>query len=213
MTTELPGVGIDDFIEQKDFDALSKNQKKKVIDKILSDIYLFKDWYWVLSQLDLEPLETNYDQKIKEPKPYYGAGGESQEHKDFKNFIADNPDFFGLSSKITGKTEYELPSMDLIDVVFRNKNEMIGIEVKSFISNSADIQRGLFQCVKYKALLEAEQIVNDLKPNCRVILALETKLPNNLIPVKNQLGIEVYEHNSDKKRGITTYKNNRAISR
>ena len=202
---EIPGSGVEEFIEYSDFQSLNKSQKRKVVDKILTDIYLYKDWYWVLSELNLKPLETDFDQKLKEPRPRYGKGGESQQHKDFKNFIARNPELFGLSTKLNGVTEYELPSMDLIDVVFKNKDEIIGIEVKSFISNSADIQRGLFQCVKYKALLEAEQIVNDLIPNSRVILALETKLPDNLIAVKNQLGIEVYEHNANKKRGTTMY--------
>ena len=200
---EIPGLGVEEFIEYSDFKSLNTSQKRKVVDKILSDIYLYKDWYWVLSELNLKPLETDFDQKLKEPKPRYGIGGESQQHKDFKNYIAANPDLFGLSSKLDGITEYELPSMDLIDVVFKNKDEIIGIEVKSFISNYADIQRGLFQCVKYKALLEAEQIVNDLIPNSRVILALENELPSNLIAVKNQLGIEVYEHNANKKRGAT----------
>ena len=128
----MPGSGVEDFIEYKYFESLNKSQKRKVVDKILSDIYLYKDWYWVLSELNLKPLETNFDQKLKEPKPFYGKGGESQEHKDFKNYIANNPVLFGLSSKLTGITEYELPSMDLIDVVFINKDEIIGIEVKSF---------------------------------------------------------------------------------
>lgn len=198
---EMPGSGVEDFIEYKYFESLNKSQKRKVVDKILSDIYLYKDWYWVLSELNLKPLETNFDQKLKESKRFYGKGGESQEHKDFKNYVANNPVLFGLSSKLTGITEYELPSMDLIDVVFQNKDEIIGIEVKSFISNSADIQRGLFQCVKYKALLEAEQVVNDKTPNSRVILALENKLPEKLIGIKNQLGIEVYECNSNKNLG------------
>lgn len=202
---KIPGSGVEEFIAYADFESLNKSQKRKVVDKILTDIYLYKDWYWVLSELNLKPLETNFDEKIKEPRPYYGQGGESQEHKDFKNYIASNPELFGLSTKLNGITEYELPSMDLIDVVFENKDEIIGIEVKSFISNSADIQRGLFQCVKYKALLEAKQIVNDLIPNNRVILALENQLPDNLIAVKNQLGIEVYEHNANKKRDTTTH--------
>ncbi|MAQ40680.1 MAG: hypothetical protein CMH15_06445 [Mesonia sp.] len=201
---EIPGSGIEEFSEYSNFQSLNKGQKRKAVDKVLTDIYLYKDWYWVLTELNLKPLETDFDQKIKEPRPNYGAGGESQQHKDFKNYIADNPKLLGLSSKLIGITEYELPSMDLIDVVFKNKDEIIGIEVKSYISNSADIQRGLFQCVKYKALLESEQIVNDHIPNSRVILALEKELPNNLIAVKNQLGIEVYEY----KRNIKKLQNN-----
>lgn len=202
-SAELPGEGITWFIEQKDFESLTQNQRRKVIDNILTEIYLYKDWHWVLSELGLTPITSDYDKKLKKKKKYYGGGGESEAHKDFKNFIAENPNLFDLSSKLIGTTEYELPSMDAIDVVFTNKDEIIGIEVKSFISNSADIQRGLFQCIKYKALLEAEQKVNDLLPNSRVILAVEGKFPISLIPIKNQLGIEVYEHKSDKKRATT----------
>ena len=211
-TEEIPGPGVEEFIKYSNFQLLNKTQKRKVVDKILSDIYLYKDWYWVLSQLNLKPLETNFDQILKKPRLNYGLGGESQQHKDFKNYIAANPQLFGLSSNLIGITEYELPSMDQIDVVFKNKDEIVGIEVKSFISSVGDIQRGLFQCIKYKALLEAEQIVNDLIPNSRMILALENKLPNKLIAVKNQLGIEVYEYKSNKKRGTTTGMKNGNLS-
>jgi hypothetical protein len=69
----------------------------------------------------------------------------------------------------------------------------IGIEVKSKISDNADILRGLFQCVKYKHLLEAEQAVNGDTPNCRVLLVLESSFPAELVSVKNILGIEVLE--------------------
>ncbi|MFZ4475369.1 MAG: hypothetical protein ACOYPR_09275, partial [Saprospiraceae bacterium] len=64
----------------------------------------------------------------------------------------------------------------------------------SIISDTADILRGLFQCVKYKHLIEAEQIVLDEIPNSRIILALQGVLPDELVLVKNLLGIEVIEN-------------------
>jgi hypothetical protein len=195
----LPGEGITWFIDKKDFDKQTKNQKEKTIDRLLANIYAYPDWYWVLDQLGLEPATTDYQEKLK-PKIKKGVkrkggrgGGESQQHLKFKNYIAKHPDLFGLPPDLKGQTEYELPSMDTVDVLFTKGDERIGIEVKSTISDISDISRGLFQCVKYKALIEAEQKANDDIPNCRVALALEGQLPKELIGLKNQLGIEVFE--------------------
>lgn len=198
----LPGEGITWFIDKKDFDKQTKNQKEKTIDRLLADIYAYPDWYWVLNQLGLKPSTTDYQEKIKSKKTKgFGGrgGGESPQHLRFKNYIAKNPELFGLRHDLKGQTEYELPSMDTIDVLFICGDERIGVEVKSRISDAPDISRGLFQCVKYKALIEAEQKANDNLPNCRVALALEGQLPKELIGLKNQLGIEVFEKKKKKK--------------
>jgi hypothetical protein len=101
----------------------------------------------------------------------------------------------GLDKNIgKGEIEYFLPSADEVDILFKAKDLSIGVEVKSIISNTSDILRGLFQCVKYKHLIEAEQIIKDKLPNSRIILALQNKLPKELILVKNLLGIEVVEN-------------------
>ncbi len=71
---------------------------------------------------------------------------------------------------------------------------MIGVEVKSKISSKEDILRGLLQCVKYKSLLRAEQVIKKEKENSRTILALEGKLPYDLLFVKNLLNIEVVDN-------------------
>ena len=204
-TDNLPGEGITWFLDKKDFDKQTKNQKEKTIDRLLANIYAYPDWYWVLDQLELGPVTTDYQNKLK-PKKTKGTkrtggrgGGESPQHFRFKNYIAKHPDLFGLPPNLKGQTEYELPSMDTVDVLFNNGNERVGIEVKSKISDIPDISRGLFQCVKYKALIEAEQKANDDLPNCRVALALEGTLPKELIGLKNQLGIEVFEKNKKQK--------------
>ncbi len=192
----LPGEGISWFIPKKSFDKQSKNKKKEIVKLLLSEIYTYPNWDWVLDQLGLEPSKTEYKKKLqpkKNKKNGGRGGGESLEHKRFKNYIAKHPTLFGLPPSLKGLIEYELPSMDTVDVLFENGDEKIGIEVKSIISDVYDISRGLFQCVKYKSLIETEQIVNDQLANCRVILALEGQLPNELISIKNQLGIEVFE--------------------
>lgn len=199
MADDLPGEGITEFIDMQNFRKQTKYQKAKTVKPLLSDIYTYPDWYWVLDQLGLEPTTTDYNKKLKpkktKPPNKSGGkgGGESRQHLRFKNYVAKHAELFGLPLNLNGKTEHELPSMDTVDVLFTNVEERIGVEVKSVISDSADISRGLFQCVKYKALIEAEQKANDSIPNCRVVLALEGKLPKELIGLKNQLGIKVFE--------------------
>lgn len=193
--TNFPGDGIDGFIDKKNFSKLNRTQKTEVLNRALTQIFSYQRWDWVLKQLQIEPLKLDIEHVIEKAKQIRVGGGESPFHRDFKNFIANNPSSVGLSKRIgVGKTEYILPSADSIDVVFVDKNTKICIEVKSKISDTADILRGLFQCVKYKHLIEAEQIVKNENPDSRVILALEEKLPDNLIIVKNILGIEVIDN-------------------
>ena len=190
---ELPGEGIGWFISPTDFSKLNKTQKQKVVAAQLTKIYTFPSWDWVLKQLALEPVLTNLDDELEEAKNF-GGGGESELHKKFKEFISKNPSVLGLNSDLeNGIQEYKLPSADTVDVLFIDKELKIGVEVKSSISDTADILRGLFQCVKYKHLIEAEQTVNDQLPNSRVILALQGQLPDELTLVKNLLGIEVVD--------------------
>lgn len=190
---ELPGEGIGWFITQRDFSKLTKTQKQKIVSKQLIEIYSYPHWDWVLDELGLKPVIMDLDVELKLAKNRKG-GGESEHHKKFKEYIANNPSVLGLKSDLEiGQQEYLLPSADAIDVLFTEKGLKIGVEVKSIISDTADILRGLFQCVKYKHLIEAEQIVNNEVPDSRTILALQGCLPAELLTVKNLLGVEVIE--------------------
>lgn len=192
-SSHLPGEGVAWFINNGDYSKLLKSQKKIIIDAELARIYTYNDWDWVLSELSLEPLTNKFDEELKKAKSIRG-GGESEDHKRFKESISKNPQALKLPNTLkTGTLEYKLPSGDCIDVLFLHKDLKIGVEVKSKISREEDILRGIFQCVKYKTVLEAEQIVKNEIPNAYVILALEGKLPNKFILVKNLLGIEVID--------------------
>lgn len=197
--TGLPGDGIEWFIDSQkfidlaNFTKLSKSKKQDVVKAILSNIFAYSKWDWVLEQFKLEPVELNIADIINTVKQNGFGHGESEQHKKFKECLAQSPALLGLKVPI-GVTEYTLPSLDSIDVVFTNKGQMIGVEAKSFISDTSDILRGLFQCVKYKHLIEAEQAVTNKKHDSRVILALQGKFPPELISVKNTLGIEVIDN-------------------
>jgi hypothetical protein len=132
--------------------------------------------------------------RIIEKASSYGGGGEGYEHKRLKEYVAKNPVAVGLSAHIKeGETEFKISSGDSIDVYFQNKKDWIGVEVKSLISSEADLTRGLFQCIKYKAVMEAMQLSLGIEQNAYSILALEGELPSGLVRLKKILGIEVVE--------------------
>jgi hypothetical protein len=112
-----------------------------------------------------------------------------------KEFVARNPGRIGLTGKIPkAVVELPLPSGDKLDVSFRGKARWVAVEVKSAISAEEDIVRGLFQCVKYRAVLEAVQASEVQPQGARAILVLEGSLPSILVPLCNILGVEVVEN-------------------
>lgn len=192
--TRLPGEGIGWFItDLSQYKKLSNKQRRQVVDAELQKIYSFNEWPKVLSDLGLSQATSDFN-KFSKNAASHGGSGEGPEHKKLKNYIADNPACIGISANITSvETEHPLPSGDSLDVFIVKGKEHIGIEVKSSISDISDITCGIYQCVKYQAVLEAQQAANGLPQNVRCILALGGVLPPELIPLKNILGIEVVQ--------------------
>lgn len=189
-STLLPGDGVDWFIPKHDFKKLNRSQKRKVIKQLFSSISSFQYCYEILEELGLEPPEFD---SFTEKKIFNKSGGESQAHKSLKEFIANNPDVLGLKKSCPhGQIEYDLHSGDSVDVVFEYKNQIIAVEVKSEISDNHDIRRGLYQCVKYQAVIEAMLATKGKPKNVRTILALGGNFPKSLTISKNTLGIEVF---------------------
>jgi hypothetical protein len=92
-----------------------------------------------------------------------------------------------------GQTEFVLPSGDIVDVLFRSARCRTAVEVKSHISDDADLTRGLFQCVKYRAILRACRSVEGGSYEVESRLAIEGRLPEALIATRNTLGVQVIE--------------------
>ena len=131
-------------------------------------------------------MPENLDSRLIESTTHQGKGGESKAHKQFKVFIAEHPEIVGLRKSLgPGETEVELPSGDTPDVLFQNSKCRIAVEVKSRISNESDIKRGLFQCVKYKAILKACRSVEIGNYEVNSILAIEGQLTKDLRSCKD----------------------------
>jgi hypothetical protein len=193
-TKGIASEGVDSFIDLPDRANLSRDQLELLMKAYVLQVCSWEWWDWVLAQLGLEPLEMNILSEMLQATQY-GGSGESPQHKAFREWLAKNPAALGLRRNGSpGRTEFGLSSADQIDIVFKRGTQKIVVEVKSSISKAADILRGMFQCIKYKALMEAEQVVLDERRDCRAILALQGSLPQALSFVRDLLQIEVIDN-------------------
>lgn len=192
----LPGEGIGYFIKNREphFENSSKREKRRLLNIYLSEVFKYSKWDKVLKALKLEQSKLPIIRTTPSNKNSWGKG-ESPEHEKLKIYVSNHPEIVGIHKNLQStNTEYVFLSQDAADVLFKTKFSWIGIEVKSRISNTDDILRGLFQCVKYKSLIEAEQIINNIKPNADVFLVTEKEFPNELLSIKNLLGINVIDN-------------------
>lgn len=188
----LPGQGVDLMIGGTKTRALSPREKEKIVDQILSDVYAYTKWGEILDHCKLERyvLESLDIDRVIQKR----GVGESQEHKLLKEKIAVFPSMVGLKTSLRpGVTEKILPSGDKLDVFFRSHKLHAAVEVKSSISGHSDIERGVYQCIKYRAVLRSIRSINNSAHEIDVILALGGGLPQHLIAIKNTLGIRVVD--------------------
>ena len=126
-----------------------------------------------------------------------GRGGESAAHKVLKAYVKANPQVVGVEDGAAAFEEYALPSLDTLDVLFKTATCWTAIEVKSSVSDGVpgDYERGLYQLVKYTALLQAMR--SDARyavpDSIRVILVLESSMPAALSALKTRLNASVME--------------------
>jgi hypothetical protein len=196
--TKLPGHGFAEFAPNAAaFRRAPRRVKRQIVDALLSQVYAFPDWPTVLAHFGAPPLEPpELDEMIPSAvRARFGGAGESTAHRAFKEFVAAHPEAVGLLGRNwTPQIEYCFPSGDAVDVLFTTRRDCVAVEVKSRISAEDDLLRGLFQCVKYQALLDASEAVEQSRRDTRTIYVLEATLPPLLRGIANTLGVTVREN-------------------
>lgn len=188
--TNLPGDNVN-FLRHQELAPL---QKEAIVEAVLGKVFSYPKWLDVLGELGLSPAES-LNPQLEQPEEHRSSTRESEAHKRFKNYIAHHPESIGLKKSLApGETEYRLPSGDIPDVLFQSTRCRIAVEVKSHISNEDDLRRGLFQCVKYRAILRACRSLEGETYEANALLAIEGPLPKELIPVRNTLGVKVIQN-------------------
>lgn len=193
--TGRPGEGFGWAVAGMDGYKLMPPWKQMVLaNQAREECFHYDKWPAVLAALSLSPVKPAVSPVLVLAAAARGGGGEGDAHRRLKEYIAANPSQIGLPrSTAVGTVEYLLPSADAIDVLFVRKRERVAVEVKAANAGTADILRGLFQCVKYEALLQAELAVQSVRASGRAVLVLESGLPSELVPARNTLGITVFE--------------------
>ncbi len=191
---KLPSVGLKEFYPAYEF--LTPEKKKDFVQAEYRKIFEFGDrWEEVLNRLGILKSKEVVLGPMKPGGLYnpYGSEG-SPEHRALRDFILANPSIVGVSANAKGIPEFPLKSGDFIDAVFEDDKSIVAVEVKSERSGNDDIERGLYQCIKYEEVLKAEDRVEKKSREIICVLVLADSLPFKLRKVRNILGITVYEN-------------------
>ena len=186
--TGLPGSGIDSF--HPGFSSFPDWRKREVVEREQAGVFHYPHWRDVLQTMGMAPLSGT---PALVGVARHWRGGEGPEHAALKAWICTQAALFSLPSEILGLPEISLSSGDRPDVTFVHRRTVLAVEVKPAQAPEADIARGIFQCVKYKAVLDAEAAVQGTRRAARVVLALGGRLTPATRTAAALLGIEVME--------------------
>jgi hypothetical protein len=198
---KLPGSGSDEFVRkywpQLTYARLSDRKKREAMRKIHEDVWNYPDWPRVAKdvfKISVVPTASDDDEQEQDGKAArqgFGGPPESKEHLRLKKYVEAHPDEFGAPKGCTAETEKLLRSYDEIDVWFMVPGVQLAVEVKSVRSCDPDLRRGIFQCVKYQAVLEAEAKWEGTNPKIRTLLVSERPLPSEYAKQAKRLGVRV----------------------
>jgi len=187
--TGIPGVGVGGFFADRygvkryrKWSTLSSKKKKELVDGERAKILRYRDWetlnkklFGTMAKTMLRKQGGTERDGLSSNGKNYGGPAESEEHKKLKAWVATHPHKIGLGTSFgKGAPESCLLSGDTIDVLFEDGIDFVTVEVKSCRSNDVDFRRGIYQCVKYRKVKEAEHFPN--KVRVRAILITEREL-------------------------------------
>lgn len=188
----LPDDGVKGF--WPGFELMTAAEKRAKINDEYFRILAYGDlWLKVLESVGLSPLlQPNENGDSSGGVPWGGwGGGESDAHKDLRHHVLRNPQLLGVVNPKFSATEHPLLSGDKLDAFFRTEDVWVGVEVKSLLSGDQDLERGIYQAVKYRAVLEAQALTNAeaSSPDVKVVLVIQRPLPANLERDAKTLGV------------------------
>ena len=194
-SSDLPSEGFEYVYPS--YNNMSPNEKRIFVAGINHQAISFDKWDWVLNSLGLSPsdVDIRHSEAIIRSGSYFGSGGEGEEHRALKEYIYNHPETLGIRDVKVRTMEHILLSGDRLDVYFeRYDGSKIAVEVKPSSSPDADVLRGLFQCVKYKCVLDAEDKLHGHKSNNATILVLGGSLSSENREVKDAFCLTVKEN-------------------
>ena len=192
--TMLPSEGFS--IVYPNYEKMTNEEKKLLVIGLDTKATEYQNWDWVLDALELVPstIDTAANETAIRSGKFYGAGGEGEFHKKLKEYIYNHPETIGIKGIKERKMEHILLSGDRLDVYFvLNDGSKIAVEIKPSTYPDADVMRGLYQCVKYKYILDAEDKVHGEKNSNSSILVIGGTLSSENKKVSDVLNVIVID--------------------
>jgi hypothetical protein len=194
----IPGKGADWYVRRyldEPYSRLDVHQKRQAIQAVHDAVWNFKNWRKVgrkaFGREFAPPPRSAGEEDGKLRRLGFRGPAESEEHRRLKEYVAKYPVRFGAPRGCQrGETEKLLDTYDEIDVWFMYPGEELAIEVKSTRSQEWDRRRGIFQCVKYRALLQARSDINKSASVVRTRLVTEVPLSETLKRIARKLHVE-----------------------
>jgi len=196
----IPGSGCDyylkTYLDEGREKPLSYEQQKSMAEETMEEVWRFQKWEEILDRYGVRPVKRGMPSlrsgvELKKPrKGGWSNEPESEAHQALKQWVARNPQI--LKSRIpfgNGHTEWLFASADRVDVLFSHADGCMAAEVKASNANDADLERGIYQCIKYQALLRAELKAESKIPNGSAILITERQFPLRLQNLADLLGV------------------------
>ena len=121
----------------------------------------------------------------------YGRSGEGPNHRRLRLWTKRHPRKVVDRLHVDrSETEVPLESGDRVDVVYYAEGKTVVVEVKSIDSDEDDIRRGIYQCVKYKAVKRAHYRALGIRCSVRSLLVTERALDGELKQIAERLKVE-----------------------
>ena len=190
-----PSEGADGFISRwlgEDFTVLSDKRRKRALADAFRAAWSFDDWNSVYEEtFGVTPLKIETGVARDFSAGEYGGPAESEEHRNLRLAVTENPSaFLDIDGQISAATEKRLLSGDEIDVHVTDDYADYAVEVKSRRSNDADLERGIYQAVKYRAVLKAQYKAVHTRPKVKAVLISERKLTKPLNMLARELKVD-----------------------
>lgn len=188
--THEPG---ESFLEMGTND-LSREEYSRRFREERDKAILFTGWDDLLKELGLTPvtssqgeldqLANEYNKAMARRRP---AGGEGPLHKALKEYIAKRPQEIGLSALRKPTMEYLFPSADECDVLVELTDKCYAVVEIKVGDNKGELVKGIYQLVKYRALLVAEKGHGEVVPVQVHLVAYQ--IPNDVVDFASKFGI------------------------
>lgn len=183
-----PSSGVDGFLQRyatkSTSENLTSNNRSAMIERATNAAHNYSRWDDVAEYFGVsisgELLPETEPIQLAKPTPILGGGGESTAHLALKNHVAEHPGLFSSYGEFkNGTIEFRLDSGDEVDVLFQNDEQTLAVEVKTDTASQGELTRGIFQCVKYRAVLRAMYDIEGKLINVQTVLITPQQLSDS----------------------------------